>query len=387
MANELATTNVAATLLKERNQLSHLSAVRKEVATALAEAEHEGDSMVAAFVRAAGLQSLREAFTPALIAAVSQMAGHALTFKTDRDEVTPEGKAPYPPDVIRDCVIQALLEGVELQGNQFSILGGSCYLTQNGYIHKLKSHPAISDFGCTIGMPEDARPHGKQVLALMNCRAFAVVNGERVQVDAVKDGEFDNRIAATAFRGDVDALQGKATRRIYKRLWDQICGYENDLQEQPDEIEAHGTVIVQKTDADAPDAAPVDALPSADELGVTNTTDARKGHTRPKTTTTTAAPEVVAEPAKQSREPGDISESKKLIAKTFERIEKRAGENSEVAKMCRRLYVETRLTQFVEQLEKFVPMLDGDAKSHVTDLERRKIDEFSGRRLDELAPF
>lgn len=50
-------------------------------------------------------------------------------FKTDCDlKKTPPEK--YPEDVVKNCVIQAILHGAEITGNEFNILGGNAYFTK-----------------------------------------------------------------------------------------------------------------------------------------------------------------------------------------------------------------------------------------------------------------
>ena len=64
---------------------------------------------------------------------VLSMKGKQYGFKTD--EAT---SGAYSKPIVKDCVVMALLSGVEITNNEFNILSGNCYITKNGVIGILK---------------------------------------------------------------------------------------------------------------------------------------------------------------------------------------------------------------------------------------------------------
>ena len=56
---------------------------------------------------------------------IMEMQNKAYGFKTDC-----KGNDSYKVEVVRDCLIEATLKGVEPTGNQFNIIGGNCYITK-----------------------------------------------------------------------------------------------------------------------------------------------------------------------------------------------------------------------------------------------------------------
>lgn len=66
-------------------------------------------------------------------------------FKTDCD-LKKNPPEQYPEAVVKNCVIQAILHGAEITGNEFNILGGNTYFTKEfceNYIIKNKIHQKL----------------------------------------------------------------------------------------------------------------------------------------------------------------------------------------------------------------------------------------------------
>lgn len=59
-----------------------------------------------------------------------------LGFKTDREN-------GYPDEVIKNCVVEAMIYGLKPLNNEFNILGGNMYTTKQGYERLVYQHPEL----------------------------------------------------------------------------------------------------------------------------------------------------------------------------------------------------------------------------------------------------
>ena len=78
-------------------------------------------------------------------------------FLTDRGHARAKDKTPYDDDTLCNAAVEALLHGVNWDGNEFNIIAGRCYLTQNGYRRKVKETPGLADLRLSWGAPRFAR--------------------------------------------------------------------------------------------------------------------------------------------------------------------------------------------------------------------------------------
>lgn len=113
--------------------------VRDELVAALDKAAENGVLALAeasqfkrAFMVADAIKQLQSILTPKVMEPFMALQNTSLGFKTDK----PNGG--YPMDVVRDALIAATLSGVYTVGNEFNIISGQCYITKNGFGHKLK---------------------------------------------------------------------------------------------------------------------------------------------------------------------------------------------------------------------------------------------------------
>jgi hypothetical protein len=187
----------------------------------------ESEEFFKPIVMAMAIQELRQALTPEAIAAVHELEGTALGFKTDKLD----GK--YPDDTIRMCVIEAMLRGVSIVGNQFNVIKGNFYIARNGWEAKLRK-AGCTQIVPTIGRPEDVlqgamneRGTSRQITATFAAQATCVKDGKRHSVSACVSDGIDGRIEVSAFGKDmqacIDGLKGKAEARILKKLFFLAC--------------------------------------------------------------------------------------------------------------------------------------------------------------------
>lgn len=222
--------------------------------------------------KAQGIEQLREALAnPAILPTLQSLAGTTVGFNTDTQ---------YPPDVIRDSVLSALLHGLEIVGNQFNIIAGKMYITLEGYTALLGQVEGLTDFDLTLGNPEDSdvqeepSNNGKYTVftvhAKVPARATFCWHGQPRVIENLKGDDLDARIMVSASGKDrlkvVDSLKSKAEKRIRERVWNfiQTAG---DSPPPTAESDAGSVTVVEPDTDKAPseDRSTVESTQSVDE--------------------------------------------------------------------------------------------------------------------------
>ncbi|MFK5282891.1 hypothetical protein ACI3PL_25325, partial [Lacticaseibacillus paracasei] len=67
------------------------------------------------------------------------LQGNRLGFKTDKDK-----SGGYPESVVKNCLIEAVLLGIQPTGNQFNIIAGNMYPTKEGCGYLLNNFKGLS---------------------------------------------------------------------------------------------------------------------------------------------------------------------------------------------------------------------------------------------------
>lgn len=172
------------------------------------------------YLVAEATKQLRGALTPEYMKPIMELQGSKLGFKSDKS---------YPEGVVKDCLIEAVLTGVQPVGNQFNIIAGNCYITKEGFGYLLKnieglsweiipSIPAMKDTGATVKM---------KIKWTMD-----TITNER---------EIDFAIKVNQYMG-ADAVIGKATRKARAWLHNTITNTEvadGDTSDVPVIIDAN----------------------------------------------------------------------------------------------------------------------------------------------------
>lgn len=210
--------------------------IEKIDATAKLYGERLDDPDLGALTRAAitamAIKRLRVYMTPAIIGLLRELMNTPLGFKTDKAK-----GEPYSDDVMRDCAIEAILRRVLWTGNEFNIISGQCYITREGYARKLAETPGLTDLVVSPGIPRIDKDSGQTVVK------FAASWNYRGDADFLKDpdGKPGRVFAIRVNQGmGPDAVVGKAHRKAFKAIWDQVHGSAHSdasdfAQEPPDE--------------------------------------------------------------------------------------------------------------------------------------------------------
>lgn len=158
---------------------------------------------------AGAIDSLRGALTDDVMKTVMKLQGSSLGFRTDKDS-----EKGYPVQVVRDCLIEAVLRGVQPVGNQFNIIAGRCYVTKEGFSFLLKNLPGFTDFRPIYGVPKSLNGG-----AIVPCEASWKWQGKQDRI------ECEIPIKVNAGMGS-DAILGKASRKLMARVYAQVTGSE-----------------------------------------------------------------------------------------------------------------------------------------------------------------
>ena len=141
---------------------------------------------------------------------IMSMQGSRLGFKTDKDK-----DGGYPLKVVKECLIDAVLSGVQLYGNQFNIIAGNMYVTKEGYKHLLAKVKGLT-YSIKHGIPK-----------VDNSKQFAIVesvvkwnlNGE------VREEKLEFSIKGNPYM-TADSYTGKADRKARAFVFNQVSDIE-----------------------------------------------------------------------------------------------------------------------------------------------------------------
>jgi hypothetical protein len=174
------------------------------------------------------MQELREILTDELLRRVAMLQGTDLGFRTDRDE-----KGGYKPAEIRDVLIEASIRGYSPTGNEFNIIAGKFYATKSGLQRKVREFPGLSDLEIREGVPYKT---GEGALCEMH--AQWKLNGVHQEIHCEDKQGSDTRIPVRVNANmGVDAILGKATRKLLARIWSRLNGSQQSLAPGESEID------------------------------------------------------------------------------------------------------------------------------------------------------
>lgn len=200
------------------------------------------------FIMGGAMSDLRALLTPEVMKPIMALQNTPIGFLTDK----PAGG--YPVDVVRDCVIEAAFNGVSVCGNEFNIIASRFYPTKNGLKHKLRDIAGLYK-NVTPGIPKMVGENG----AIVTMHVDWTFAGEHHEKDLT--------LAIRVNRGmGADAIIGKATRKVYAWLFEEVTGNsvnEGDVTDDVQMIEAQ-PIEATTTDDTATAEAPKAEAKSAD---------------------------------------------------------------------------------------------------------------------------
>lgn len=141
---------------------------------------------------------------------IMNLQGNRLGFKTDKDD-----KGGYTEDQVKNCLIEAVLTGVQPTGNQFNIIAGNCYITKEGFGYLLNEMKGLT-YQITFSLP---RINPEKTSAAIVAKIKWNLEGKACEQ------EIDIPVKMNAYMGS-DAVIGKATRKARAWLFNNITGVE-----------------------------------------------------------------------------------------------------------------------------------------------------------------
>ncbi len=177
-----------------------------------------------AYQIASAAGELQALLTPEYMKPIMNLQGNRLGFKTDKDIAQGGGKGTgYPESTVKNCLIEAVLTGVQPFGNQFNIIAGNCYITKEGFGYLLARFPGLT----YKIIPQLPRIDSNKGSAAIVMEIEYSLNG------VSKKESIDFPIKVNAYMG-ADAVIGKATRKARAWLYNTINGTEiadGDIQD------------------------------------------------------------------------------------------------------------------------------------------------------------
>lgn len=212
----LVTTNESSIIIKPKFQ-DIAKKLDESVASVFGSKTLEGFERAYLIAEAIGV--LKDLLTPEYMAPIMALQGNRLGFKTDKD-LDKDGKKGkgYEEDIVKNCLIEAVLMGVKPVGNQFNIISGNAYITKEGFGFLLKNIPNLS-YDIVPGIPRIAADGTRA--AVPTSFQWAFINSDKKPFTKA----FDIPVKKNQYQGD-DALLGKATRKARAWLYNTITGSE-----------------------------------------------------------------------------------------------------------------------------------------------------------------
>jgi hypothetical protein len=206
----------------DRPSTDQLMQLSKRIDSALADCAVDKikglPAMEQAIHLAKGIELLRKSINrPVVEELFMPLQNTTLGFLTDKPA---EG---YPGAIVRDCVIEALVRGFQVVGNEFNIISGRAYFTREGFERRVREFPQLTELR-HHPMIHMMAPDGKT--ALVPYRITYKIDGIPHTFEKKEEERIQVRVNAGM---GPDAIIGKARRKALAALFDQLCGLPSSL--------------------------------------------------------------------------------------------------------------------------------------------------------------
>jgi hypothetical protein len=180
-----------------------------------------------AFVDAYAIETITNLLTQEYIDKIKFLQNKKIGFLTD-------STTGYQEDTLKNCIVEALMSGLEITGNQFNIISAKVYDTQEGYTHLLKTRvPDLKEYDINYSIPK--LEDGKTVVETEI--EWILQNGTIFK----KTKKFPIKVNANM---GTDAILGKAERKAKKWLYEKLTGVitrDGDIQDIPHTVVSSNT--------------------------------------------------------------------------------------------------------------------------------------------------
>lgn len=232
----------ANSLVTIRADMNALSTIEGIVGECSLDALRDANQFVRTMKLAAGIGALRRIITNDMMADIMMLQGSSLGFRTDKDK-----DGGYPLPVVKDCMIEAVLKGAYMVGNEMNIISSRAYFTKEFYTRKLREFPGLTDLCLSPSVPII-----RDTKAYVSYTATWKLDGRPDRMDRVVrkvDGvDVDGRIPVKVNAGmSDDAILGKAARKMMKSIYDYLTGSESSDGEVGDVPDGSGQLAPPKS--------------------------------------------------------------------------------------------------------------------------------------------
>lgn len=156
-----------------------------------------------AMLMAAGIAALKSILTNDAMAGIMPLQNTKIGFRCDKN---------YDVDIVRNCLIEALLRGVWVVGNEFNIIASTMYITKEGFTRLLREFPGLTDLKLKPGVPI-----AKNGGVVVHYEATWKISGRPDSIERDIPIKVNNGMGA-------DAILGKAERKIRCAIYNQLTG-------------------------------------------------------------------------------------------------------------------------------------------------------------------
>lgn len=181
------------------------------------------------------LNEIKKQITGKPLEIIKSLMNTGIGFKTDHNPNDPNCKYKdiYSDDIIKNCVVQAVMLGLRIHGNEFNILGGNFYATKEGLDRIVHSNPSLEEK--VKDKVKNFRQDDKTGIWGITFEYSYKLKGESKVTEEVtvlvkgKQGNYDIPF---------DAVMGKAKRKLYKTVYnDMTQGFKLEDADDIDDIE------------------------------------------------------------------------------------------------------------------------------------------------------
>jgi len=194
---------------KKKTGLSVVESLDAQVVNVIGSAEIQGFEK--AYKVATAIETLQGLLTSEYMAPIMKLQGNRLGFRTDQDQ-----NNGYSEAVVKNCLIEAVLMGVQPVGNQFNIIKGNTYLTKEGFGYLLKKFPGLN-YKIVSELPRVNK--GGTGAAVTMKISWSIDGGEPVHQDIEIPIKVNNGMGT-------DGILGKGKRKARAWLHERLTGTE-----------------------------------------------------------------------------------------------------------------------------------------------------------------
>ena len=190
--------------MKNENKLTVSKKIDSEITQIFSNSQLQGFEK--AIQLADGITQLRSLLDDNYMGSIMNLQGSKIGFRTDKDK-----SGGYAVAEVKDCLIEAVLIGLQPAGNQFNIIAGNMYPTKEGFGYLLDKDGV--QYSLRFGASKIDQP---------NKVARLDVEIEYYDRDGVQHKEsLPVSTKWNAYTTD-DAIQGKATRKARAWLYNKL---------------------------------------------------------------------------------------------------------------------------------------------------------------------